>query len=225
MARLNFSNQRPPDDDDPFDREGLWAWMISAAGVIIAFALFAFVVILFAGCSVNRIAEGYSPDGNLLTRTWVSHQIGTVRQAKLSLEQVDGAYNINAGENVAVDPGTVEIIRLPTTATASVFGLNQLRRGDALAPVSMNQFDPMQGIGAQPINEQQQAILEARVQAEVEKARIKADNERLQEELAAAEAERDAARGALEEATRPREETGPQPSPNAPGVANREVTP
>ena len=183
--------------------------------------------LLLAGCSVNRIAEGYSPDGNLLTRTWNSHQFGTVRQARMSMEQVDGAYNINAGENVAVDPNVTAMVQQAAITAMTITGMSSLRRAtpdSAFGPVSVDSIGAG-GLGSSPITAEQQAAMAARDARIVELARIRAEAERLQEELAAAQAERDAARGALEEATRPRPEPAPQPSPNAPGVANREVTP
>jgi hypothetical protein len=115
-----------------------------------------FLAYLATGCSANRISEQYSPDGALASRTWNSHQVGTTRQSTMQMEQVDGAYNIATGENVRVDNKTVEIVRIPIDAALGAYGLHSLRRGEALAPVSVDSAGALQ---TQQINELQQQIL------------------------------------------------------------------
>lgn len=128
------------------------------------------------GCSSNKIVEAYTSDGALQQREWHSTQFGTTRQATLVMDQSTGTYRIQAGEEVDTSENFVEVLRVPANTASAIYGMGQLRRGDALAPVSVNQAGSM-GLQSQPINETQGAVYAGREETERELARIAAELE------------------------------------------------
>lgn len=130
---------------------------------------------LLTGCSIGRQNETYDTSGALLSRNYESWQLGTTRQATMNASQQDGEsiYELNIGESVDTSENFVEVLRVPAETATAIYGLGQMRRADALAPVSVNTFGNAQ---AQPITEGQQAVFESRIQAAVqtELARIAA---------------------------------------------------
>jgi uncharacterized membrane protein YqiK len=116
----------------------------------------------------------------------------------MTMDQIDGAYNIATGENVNVDPNMVEIIRMPMNTAASMYGMSQARRADAFAPGTVQQAGA-QGFGMTPATQEQLEIYRERETTRRELARLQAELEAAKAEAhAAAEAARHAA-----EASRP----------------------
>lgn len=122
------------------------------------------LAVIVTGCSIGRQNETYDTSGALLSRNYESWQLGTTRQATMNASQQDGEsiYELNIGESVDTSDNFIEVLRVPADTATSLYGLGQLRRADALAPVSVNSFGSTQ---AQPITAEQQAVLDARINA------------------------------------------------------------